>query len=183
MTLSIQSRDQVTGQDQMTSATATRRIEARYGRYFEEFALGDIFEHFPGRTITEADNIQFSLLTMNQHPLHCDRAYAEDTEFAQPLVNSALTMSVIIGMSVADISGKAIANLGWQEINITGPVFCGDTLRAESEVIALRPSQSRPGAGIVTVQTRGFNQHGKPVMNFIRSCLVPGAPDRAGAAV
>jgi len=153
--------------------TSTRRLAARYGRYLEEFAVGDIYEHFPGRTITEADNIQMSLLTMNQHPLHCDAAYAEQTEFGRPLVNSGLSLAVVLGMTVADVSGKAIANLGWKEINLTGPVFCGDTLRAESEVLEIRPSRSRPGQGIVTVHTRAFNQNGAPVLDFIRSCLVP----------
>jgi len=162
-----------------TAAAGTRRIEARYGRYLEEFAVGDIFEHFPGRTITETDNIQMSLLTMNQHPLHCDAAYAATTEFGRPLVNSGLSLAIVIGMTVADVSGRAIANLGWKEINLTGPVFCGDTLRAESEVLEVRPSKSRPGQGIVTVHTRAFNQDGKPVMDFIRSCLVPSRPGGA----
>ncbi|WP_048645677.1 MaoC family dehydratase [Nitratireductor soli] len=153
--------------------TRTRRLAARYGRYLEEFSVGDVYEHFPGRTITEADNIQMSLLTMNQHPLHCDAAYAATTEFGRPLVNSGLSLAVVLGITVADVSGKAVANLGWKEINLTGPVFCGDTLRAESQVLDVRPSRSRPGHGIVTVQTRAVNQHGTPVMDFIRSCLVP----------
>lgn len=135
--------------------------------------MGDIYEHFPGRTITEADNIQMSLLTMNQHPAHCDHAYAAATEFGRPLVNSGLTLAVVLGLTVADVSGRAIANLGWKEINLTGPVFCGDTLRAESEVLEVRPSRSRPGSGIVTVHTRAFNQDGRQVMDFVRSCLVP----------
>lgn len=164
------------------ATTGTRRVPARYGRYLDEFSVGDIYEHFPGRTITETDNIQMSLLTMNQHPLHCDAAYAETTEFGRPLVNSALTLAVVVGMTVADVSGRAIANLGWKEINLTGPIFCGDTLRAESEVIEVRPSRSRPGQGIVTVHTRAFNQNGEAVMDFIRSCLVPSRPLEGGAA-
>lgn len=164
------------------ATTGTRRVPARYGRYLDEFSMGDIYEHFPGRTITETDNIQMSLLTMNQHPLHCDAAYAETTEFGRPLVNSALTLAVVVGMTVADVSGRAIANLGWKEINLTGPIFCGDTLRAESEVIEVRPSRSRPGQGIVTVHTRAFNQNGEAVMDFIRSCLVPSRPVVEGTA-
>ncbi|EKF20469.1 MaoC family dehydratase [Nitratireductor pacificus] len=155
------------------SAAMTRRVPARYGRYLEDFHVGDIYEHFPGRTITQADNIQMSLLTMNQHPAHCDAAYAAETEFGQPLVNSGLTLAVVLGLTVADVSGRAIANLGWKEINLTAPVFCGDTLRAESEVLDVRPSRSRPGQGIITVHTRAFNQDGKAVLDFIRSCLVP----------
>ena len=150
-----------------------QRHRTKFGRYLEEFVVGDIYEHRPGRTITETDNIHFSLLTMNFHPMHCDKAFAEKSEFKQLLVNSSLTLAVVIGMTVNDVSGKAIANLGWKEINLTGPVFCGDTLYAESEVLEKRESKSRPNQGIVTVETRAFNQHGKPVMNFVRSALVP----------
>jgi itaconyl-CoA hydratase len=150
-----------------------RRISARFGRYLEEFAVGDIYEHHPGRTITEADNIQMSLLTMNQHPLHCDAAYAARSEFGKPLVNSGLTLAIVLGLSVADVSGKAIANLGWKEIRLTGPVFCGDTVYAESEVLEVRESRNRPTQGIVTVHTCAFNQHGTAILDFIRSVLVP----------
>ena len=106
---------------------AERRYRESYGRYFEDFEVDDIYEHRPGRTITETDNIQFSLLTMNQHPLHCDAAFAAKSEFGKPLVNSALTLAVMLGMSVADVSQKAIANLGWKEINLLAPVFPGDS--------------------------------------------------------
>lgn len=150
-----------------------QRHRSSYGRYLEDFLVGDVFEHRPGRTITETDNIQMSLLTMNQHPLHCDAAYAARSEFGRPLVNSGLSLAVILGLSVSDVSGKAIANLGWKEIRLTGPVFCGDTLYAESEVLEVRPSASRPTQGIVTVHTFGFNQDRKPVMDFVRSVLVP----------
>lgn len=135
--------------------------------------MGDIYEHRPGRTITDADNIQFSLLTMNQNPLHCDAAYSAKTEFKRMLVNSGLTLAIVLGMTVNDVSGKAIANLGWKEINLTAPVFGGDTLYAESTVIAARESKSRPHQGIVTVHTRAFNQDGTQVMDFIRSVLIP----------
>lgn len=159
----------------MTSASAKtgQRIRTKFGRYLEEFTVGDIYEHRPGRTITESDNINFSLMTMNQHPLHCDRAYAEKSEFGRPLVNSGLSLAIVLGMTVNDVSGKAIANLGWKEINLTGPVFPGDTLYAESEVLEKRESKSRPTQGIVTVRTSAYKQDGSPVMNFIRSALVP----------
>ena len=149
------------------------RQRTKIGRYFEEFLVGDIYEHRPGRTITESDNINFSLMTMNCHPLHCDAAYASKSEFGQLLVNSGLTLAIVVGMTVLDVSGKAIANLGWKEINLTAPVYCGNTLYAESEVLSLRESKSRPTQGIVTVQTRAFNQKRTPVMDFVRSALVP----------
>jgi acyl dehydratase len=154
-------------------AHETRRIRASYGRYLEEFQIGDIYEHRPGRTITEADNIHFSLLTMNFHPMHCDAAHAAKSEFGQLLVNSGLTVAIVLGMTVNDVSGKAIANLGWKEINLKAPVFCGDTLYAESEVLEKRESRSRPTQGIVTVHTRAFNQNGVQVMDFVRSALIP----------
>jgi len=153
--------------------TGAKRYRFSFGRYLDEFEVGAVYEHRPGRTLTDADNIQFSLLTMNFHPMHCDAAYASQSEFGKLLVNSGLTVAVVLGMTVADVSGKAIANLGWQEINLTAPVFAGDTLYAESEVLALRESRSRPRQGIVTTRTRAHNQHGVEVMNFIRACLVP----------
>ena len=150
-----------------------RRIPTPTGRYYEDFVVGDIYEHRPGRTITESDNINFSLMTMNQHPMHCDANYAAKSEFKRPLVNSGLSLAIIVGMTVNDVSLKAIANLGWKNINITGPVFPGDTLYAESEVLEKRESKSRPTQGMVTVETRAFNQNGKPVMDFVRTALVP----------
>jgi acyl dehydratase len=149
-----------------------QRYRASYGRYLEEFTVGDIYEHRPGRTITDADNIQFSLLTMNFHPMHCDAHHASKSEFGKLLVSSGLTVAIVLGMSVNDVSGKAIANLGWKEIRLTGPVFAGDTLYAESEVLEVRESKSRPTQGVVTVHTRAFNQDGKPVMDFIRTALI-----------
>jgi itaconyl-CoA hydratase len=150
-----------------------RRIPTPTGRYYEDFAVGDIYEHRPGRTITEADNINFSLMTMNQHPMHCDANFAAKSEFKRPLVNSGLTLAVVLGMTVNDVSLKAIANLGWKNIDLTGPVFPGDTLYAESEVLDKRESKSRPTQGLVTVETRAFKQDSKPVMNFVRTALVP----------
>jgi len=153
-----------------------KRYRADYGRYLEEFEVGVVYEHRPGRTITEADNIQFSLLTMNQHPMHCDAVFAQQSQFGKPLVCSPLTLAVVVGLSVNDISAKAIANLGWKEINLLAPVFPGDTLYAESEVLEVRESKSDPSRGIVTVKTLGLNQDGVEVLNFIRSALVPKRP-------
>ena len=152
---------------------ARQRYRASYGRYLEDFTIGDIYEHRPGRTITETDNVQFSLMTMNAHPMHCDAAYAAKSEFGQLLVNSGLSLAIVLGMTVNDVSGTAIANLGWKEIRLTAPVFCGDTLYAESEVLEKRESKSRPTQGVVTVHTRAFNQDGLQVMEFVRSALVP----------
>lgn len=151
---------------------AENRYRAEIGLYFEDFKVGDVYEHRPGRTITETDNIQFSLLTMNQHPAHCDSHFASQTEFGKPLVNSTLTLAIVAGMSVPQISGQAIANLGWTDIKLTGPVFPGDTIYAESEILAIRPSKSRPGQGIVTVRTTGTKQDGSVFMTFERSALV-----------
>ncbi|MDR0275709.1 MAG: MaoC family dehydratase [Burkholderiaceae bacterium] len=154
-------------------AQPARRIRASYGRYLEDFQIGDIYEHRPGRTITETDNIHFSLLTMNSHPMHCDTAYAAKSEFGQLLVNSGLSLAIVLGMTVNDVSAKAIANLGWKDIKLTAPVFCGDTLYAESEVLEKRESRSRPTQGIVTTRTRSFKQDGTLVMEFIRMSLIP----------
>lgn len=143
------------------------------GRYYEDFAVGDTYKHWPGRTITAADNTWFTLLTMNQHPLHIDEEYAKGTEFGKPLVNSALTLAIVAGMSVADVSQKAVANLGWTDIVLPAPVFNGDTLYAESTVLEKRESKSRPTQGIVTVHTRAWKQDGTTVMTYKRSVLVP----------
>ena len=157
----------------MASATAPVRHRGSIGRYLEEFNVGDVYEHWPGRTITDADNIHFSLLTMNFHPMHCDAAFAARSEFGRPLVNSALTLSIVVGMTVGDVSGKAIANLGWTDIKLTAPVFPGDTIYAESEVLEKRESKSRPTQGIVTVRTTGKKADGTVFMTFVRSALIP----------
>lgn len=149
------------------------RYRESYGRYFEDFEVGDIYEHRPGRTIGEADNTWFTLLTMNQHPLHFDAAYTAKTEFGKPLVNSALTLAIVTGMSVSDVSQKAIANLGWDKIRLTAPVFVGDTVYAETEVLDKRESKSRPTQGIVTVKTTGKKADGTVFMTFERAVLVP----------
>ena len=150
-----------------------QRYRESFGRYLEDFQVGDIYEHRPGRTISETDNTWFTLLTMNTHPLHFDAEYARKSEFGRPLVVSSLTVSVLLGMSVSDISQKAIANLGWTDIKMTAPVFCGDTLYGESEVVEVRESKSRPTQGVVTVNTKGLNQNGDIVCTFTRSVLVP----------
>ena len=146
------------------------------GRYYEDFAVGDTYKHWPGRTITAADNTWFTLLTMNQHPIHFDEEYAKKTEFGKPLVNSTLTLAIVVGMSVADVSQNAVANLGWTDIAMPAPVFNGDTLYAESTVLEKRESKSRPQQGIVTVATRAWKQDGTTVMTFKRSVLVPRRP-------
>lgn len=146
------------------------------GRYYEDFAVGDTYKHWPGRTITAADNTWFTLLTMNQHPIHFDEEYAKKSEFGKPLVNSTLTLAIVVGMSVQDVSQSAIANLGWTEIAMPAPVFNGDTLYAESTVLEKRESKSRPGQGIVSVATRGWKQDGATVMTFKRAILVPKRP-------
>ena len=151
----------------------SRVIVASYGRYLEDFEVGDIYEHRPGRTVTEADNIQFSLVTMNAHPLHCDHAFAEKSEFGRPLVNSGLTLAIVLGMTVNDVSAKAIANLGWKEIRLTNPVFPGDTIYARTEVLEVRESRKRPTQGIVTTRTEGYKADGTVFMSFERSSLVP----------
>jgi len=150
-----------------------QRYRESFGRYYDDFTVGDVYEHRPGRTISETDNTWFTLLTMNTHPLHFDRAYAAKLEFKQQLVNSCLTLSIVVGMSVSDISQKAIGNLGWDNIKLTAPVFIGDTIYAESEVIGKRESASRPGQGLVTVRTIGKKHDGTQFMSFERTALIP----------
>ncbi len=142
------------------------------GRFLEDFDVGDVYQHPGGRTISEADNTWFTLLTMNTHPAHFDAEYGKASEYGKCLVNSGLTMAIVLGMSVADVSLNAIANLGWEKITLPHPVFAGDTLYAESEVLEARPSKSRPNAGIVKVRTRGLNQQGDIVLDCTRTALV-----------
>ena len=149
-----------------------QRYRETYGRYYEEFVIGDIYEHRPGRTILEADNTWFTLLTMNQHPSHFDFEFASKTEFKRPLVASPLTVAIMTGQSVSDVSQKAVANLGWKEIRMLKPVFAGDTLYSETEVLEKRNSEKRPTQGIVTIKTIGRNQHGEIVCDFIRTMLI-----------
>lgn len=149
------------------------RYRESYGRYLEDFKVGDVYEHRPGRTITENDNTWFTLLTMNQHPLHFDQEYAKHSEFGKPLVNSCLTLAIVAGMSVSDVSQKTIANLGWDKVKMPAPVFNGDTLYAESVVLGVRESKSRPTQGIVSIKTTGKKADGTEVISFERNMLIP----------
>ncbi|BAT58989.1 bifunctional protein PaaZ [Variibacter gotjawalensis] len=155
-----------------TKEVGPNRYRESFGRYYEEFVVGDVYEHRPGRTITETENTWFTLLTMNQHPIHFDSEYAKHSEFGRCIVASPFTVSLLVGMSVSDVSQKAIANLGWTDIKLTHPVFAGDTLYGESEVLEKRESKSRPDAGIVSVRTIGKNQDGVVVCTFDRTMLV-----------
>ena len=148
------------------------RFREVQGRFFEDFEIGHIYEHRPGRTITDTDNVWFTLLTMNTHPAHFDYAFSEKTEFGKPLVASPLTIALMTGMSVSDTSGKAIANLGWDEVRMVHPLFVGDTLYAESEVLDKRESKSRPDQGIITFKTVGNNQNNIIVSHYKRTVLV-----------
>jgi acyl dehydratase len=142
------------------------------GRYFEDFVVGDLYRHPMGRTITEADNIWFTLLTMNTNQMHFNAHYAKSSTFERYLVNSGLTVAIVLGLSVSDVSQNAMANLSWDEIRLTHPVYVGDTLYAESLVLDKRESSSRPYAGIVSVKTRGLNQDGDVCITWKRSVMV-----------
>lgn len=157
---------------QNTKQVGENRYRESFGRFYEDFKIGDIYEHRPGRTISETDNTWFTLLTMNTHPMHFDAQYAKASEFGKCIVCSPLTVALMVGMSVTDVSQKAIANLGWTDIKLTHPLFAGDTLYSESEVLDKRESAKRPGAGIVKVKTIGLNQDGKVVGTFERSILI-----------
>jgi acyl dehydratase len=142
------------------------------GRVFEDFEVGDVYEHPLGRTITSADNIWFTCLTMNTNPIHFDAEYASHTEFKKPLVNSCFTLALVTGQSVIDLTMNAVANLGWDEVTLPHPVFEGDTIYARSEVLEARESKSRPTVGLVRVRTTGVNQQGTPVITFSRTFMV-----------
>ncbi len=158
-----------------------QRYRENHGLYYDEFDVGDVIEHRPGRTVSAVDNTWLSLLSMNAHPLHIDDVYAAGTEFGRPLVSSLVTLSIVGGMSTNGTSARAIANLGWDSIHLTRPVFAGDTIYAESEVVAKRLSRSRPEAGIVTFTTRGLNQEGTVFLEMTRSALIPRSPAARGA--
>jgi itaconyl-CoA hydratase len=142
------------------------------GRVFEDFDVGDVYEHPFGRTVLAADNVWFTCLTMNTNPIHFDAEYASRTEFGKPLVNSCFTLALVTGQSVIDLTMNAVANLGWDEVRLPHPVFDGDTIYARSEVLETRESKSRPAVGIVRVKTTGVNQHGTPVIEFTRTFMV-----------
>lgn len=147
-----------------------------FGRYFEDFRVGDVFKHWPGRTLTEFDDTWFSLMTMNQHPLHIDEHYASQTQHGQRLVNGTLVFSLVVGMSVADISGRAIANLEYEEIKHTAPVFHGDTIYAESKVLETHESKTKLDRGVVYIESKGYNQRDEVVLTLRRRVLVPKRP-------
>jgi acyl dehydratase len=143
------------------------------GLYFEEFAEGQVFDHLPGRTVTEMDNVLFTTLTMNPQPLHLDEEFARTTEFGQRLVNSLFTLGLIIGLSVGDTTlGTTVANLGMSKVRFPKPVFHGDTLRARTTVLSKRASRSRPDAGIVEFEHQGLNQRGEIVAICRRAGLM-----------
>lgn len=149
-----------------------QHFQERFAMWFEDFDIGDVYEHWPGRTVTEADNMWQSLLQMNPHPLHLDDAYGAQTEFGRVVVSSLVTLPLVHGMSVACTSANAIANLGWDSIRLTAPVFVGDTVYAASRVIDKRLSASRLGHGVVKVATEGKKSDGQVFMTFERSFLI-----------
>ena len=151
----------------------SRRFRAVFGRHLEDFSVGDTYEHRPGKTVLDYDNHLFTLLTLNTHPLHFDAEYARATQFGRNLIVSPYTLALLIGMSVSDVSQKAIANLGMDDVRFPAPVFAGDTLYAESEVLAARPSMSDARHGVVTVRTTGRNQDATVICTFLRTILVP----------
>ena len=142
------------------------------GRFFEDFEVGDIYEHPLGRTVTTTDNAWFTLLTQNTAPIHFDHHYAAQTEFGKPLVDSTFTVALVTGQSVTDVSQNVFANLSWDEIRLPAPVFEGDTIYSRSEVLEARQSRSRPEVGIVRVKTTGYNQEGVVVITFERTVMV-----------
>src|SRR5438477_11636772 len=134
------------------------------GRVFEDFTVGDVYEHPLGRTVLAADNVWFTCLTMNTNPIHFDAEYSARTEFGKPLVNSCFTLALVTGQSVIDLTMNGVANLGWDEVRLPNPLFEGDQVSSKSEVLEVRESRSRPAQGIVRVKTTGMNQHGATVI-------------------
>ena len=147
-----------------------------FGRYLEEFRVGDVHRHWPGKTITESDNNLFSLLTMNHHPLHLDSHFAAESQHGQRLVVGTLVFSLAVGLTVRDISGRAIANLAYEDVVHLRPVFLGDTIYATSRILSVAASASKPDRGVVTVETQAENQGGEAVLRFRRKVLVPRRP-------
>lgn len=147
-------------------------VEGWTGRYYEDFTVGDTYRHPLGRTITRTDNIWTTLLTQNSSPIHFDAHYSAQTEFGQPLVDSTFTLALVTGQSVVDLSQHVLANLGWDNVRLPHPVFEGDTIYSQSEVLAKRESKSRPNVGIVRVRTVGFNQRRQIVIVFERTMLI-----------
>jgi itaconyl-CoA hydratase len=141
-------------------------------RTYEELEVGAVYRSRHGRTVLEADSVWFTLLTMNTNPIHFDAEYAATTEWEKPLVDSTFTLALVTGLTVPDVSERGV-NLGWDEVRLLKPVFAGDTIRAETEVLSKRQSQSRPGSGIVRVRTRGLNQRDEIVISFERAIMLP----------
>lgn len=164
-----------TATHQLDTDQATREASGAhtYGRYLEEFEVGAVYKHWPAKTVTEADDHMFCLLTMNHHPLHINDVYAGQSQQGQNVVVGPLVYSLALGMSVSDVSGKAIANLATEELKHPNPVFHGDTLFAESEVLEVTPSRSKPDRGVVKVHTRVYKQSGELVAEFKRAVLIP----------
>lgn len=152
---------------------AALQTKTMAGRYLEDFNVGDVYKHWPGRTVTEFDDTWFSLMTMNQNPLHIDEHYAQQTQHGRRLVNGTFIFSLVVGMSVADVSLHAIANLEYESVKHVLPTFHGDTIYAETEVLDVRESQSKPDRGVVYVETRGLNQNGEVVLTLRRRVLIP----------
>jgi itaconyl-CoA hydratase len=142
------------------------------GRSCDELEVGAVYRSRFGRTVLEDDNVWFTLLTLNTNPIHFDAAYAAETEWKRPLVDSTFTLALVTGLSVSDVSERAV-NLGWREVTLPAPVFAGDTIRAETEIVSKRESESGPGKGVVTVRTRGLNQRDDVVIEFERTVLLP----------
>jgi len=149
-----------------------------FGRYYEEFTIGDIYKHWPGKTVTESDNNLFSLLTMNHHPVHLDQHYAQASVHGKILVVGTYVFSVVVGQSVRDVSGRAIANLSYESIKHLGPTFVGDTLYSQTTVIDKRTSISNANNGVVKVKTTACNQNEELILAFSRTLLVPLAPTK-----
>lgn len=170
----IATGERTTGDGFTTDQAAREASGARpYGRYLEDFEVGAVYRHWPAKTVTEADNHMFCLITMNHHPLHVNDVYARASQQGRNVVVGPLVYSLALGMSVADVSGKAIANLATEELSHPAPVFHGDTLFAESEVLEVAPSRSKPDRGVVKVRTDTYNQDGSLVASFRRAVLVP----------
>jgi itaconyl-CoA hydratase len=148
------------------------KLPSWQGRFFEDFSVGEVYQHALGRTVTQTDNSWFTLLTQNTAPLHFDHHYAAQTEFGKPLINSTFTLALVTGQSVSDISQNVMANLGWDEVRLPNPLFEGDTVYSRSEVLEVRDSGSRPNVGIVTVRTTGYKQDGTPVIIFRRTVMI-----------
>ncbi|WP_072313374.1 MaoC family dehydratase [Agrococcus sp. Marseille-P2731] len=169
--------------DRTSASGATERRITQRGRYFDELEEGVVYEHRPGRTMTETDNVLFTTLTMNPQPLHLDRAYAESTEFGEPLMNSMHTLATMVGLSVGQLTlNTIVANLGFSEVSFPAPVRHGDTIYCETRVTGKRASRSRPGQGIATFEHLARNQHGEVVAKAVRSVLMQVSPEAGGEA-